>query len=134
MKHIVLAIALGLLPASLHAEETSTAQVPIQDASPEQDLDCAVFFALVGASAEGSRQTGVIASMTYFIGRFEAVSDTDFKTAAAKRLELTSLAEIVAESDDCISRMEAFSVRMNEFGDAFRGLQSELDNADSSGE
>lgn len=134
MKHIILAIALGLLPASLHAEEASTAQDPIQDASPEQDLDCAIFVALVGASAEGSRQTGVIASMTYFIGRFEAVSDTDFKTAAANRLELASLAEIVAESDDCISRMEAFSVRLNEFGDAFKGLQSKLDNADSSGE
>ncbi len=134
MKHIILAIALGLLPASLHAEETSTAQVPIQDASPEQDLDCAIFLALVGASAEGKRQTGVIASMAYFIGRFEAVSDTDFKTAAAKRLELASLAEIVAESDDCISLIEALSVRMNEFGDAFKGLQGELDDADSSGE
>jgi hypothetical protein len=130
MKHIILAIALGLLPASLHAEKASTAQ----DASPEQDLDCAIFFALVGGKSEGSRQAGVIAAMSYFIGRFEVVSEIDFSTAAAEHLELASLAEIIAESDDCISRMEAFSVRLNEFGDAFKGLQSELDNADSSGE
>jgi hypothetical protein len=134
MKHIILAIALGLLPASLHAEEASTAQDPIQDASPEQDFDCAIFVALVGGKSEGSRQAGVIAAMSYFIGRFEVVSEIDFSTAAAEHLELASLAEIVAESDDCISRMEAFSVRLNEFGDAFKGLQSELDNADSSGE
>ena len=134
MKHIILAIALGLLPASLHAGEASTAQDPIQDASPEQDLDCAIFFALVGGKSEGSRQAGVIAAMSYFIGRFEVVSEIDFSTAAAEHLELASLAEIIAESDDCISRMEAFSVRLNEFGDAFKGLQSELDNADSSGE
>ena len=134
MKHIILAIALGLLPASLHAKEASTAQDPIQDASPEQDLDCAIFFALVGGKSEGSRQAGVIAAISYFIGRFEVVSEIDFSTAAAEHLELASLAEIIAESDDCISRMEAFSVRLNEFGDAFKGLQSELDNADSSGE
>lgn len=134
MKHIILAIAFGLLPASLHAKEASTAQDPIQDASPEQDLDCAIFFALVGGKSEGSRQAGVIAAISYFIGRFEVVSEIDFSTAAAEHLELASLAEIIAESDDCISRMEAFSVRLNEFGDAFKGLQSELDNADSSGE
>ena len=96
MKHIILAITLGLLPASLHAEEASTAQDPIQDASPEQDLDCAIFFALVGGKSEGSRQAGVIAAISYFIGRFEVVSEIDFSTAAAEHLELASLAEIVA--------------------------------------
>ncbi|MDA0820371.1 MAG: hypothetical protein O3C52_05675 [Proteobacteria bacterium] len=72
--------------------------------------------------------------MSYFIGRFEVVSEIDFSTATAERLELASLAEIVAQSDDCLSRVEAFSIRVNEFGDAFKGLQSELDNADSSGD
>lgn len=96
MKHIILAIALGLLPASLHAKEASTAQDPIQDASPEQGLDCAIFFALVGGKSEGSRQAGVIAAISYFIGRFEVVSEIDFSPAAAEHLELASLAEIVA--------------------------------------
>ena len=86
MKHIILAIALGLLPASLHPKEASTAQDSIQDASPEQDLDSAIFFALVGGKSEGSRQAGVIAAMSYFIGRFEVVSEIDFSTAAAEHL------------------------------------------------
>ena len=34
--------------------------------------------------------------MSYFIGRFEVVSEIDFSTAAAEHLELASLAEIVA--------------------------------------
>ncbi|NND48767.1 MAG: hypothetical protein HKN60_00780 [Rhizobiales bacterium] len=133
MRHFILAIALGLMPISLNAQ-TAAEPDPVSAARPEQDLDCAIFVAMAGANAEGSRQTGVIASMTYFIGRFEAVSDIEFKTAAAERLKLASMAEIVAKSDGCISRMEAFSVRMNEFGEAFKDMQSELDDEDSSDE
>lgn len=131
MKRFILAVAMGLLPASLHAQEALLDSDHPEQASAEQDLDCAIFVALAGANAEGTKQSGVIASMTYFIGRFEAAAGSDFSVAAKERLRLAALEDIVAQSGACMSRMESFSVRLNEFGEAFKGLKSELDNAES---
>ena len=130
MRNFILTIALGLLPASLHAQETVSGSALTEQVSPEQDLDCAIFVALAGANAEGTRQSGVIASMTYFIGRFEAATGADFSSAAAERLRLAALEEIVAQSGICMSRMEAFSVRLDKFGEAFKGLQGELNSTE----
>lgn len=133
MKYILPSIALGLMPLSLNAQEVAQ-QDPVAVATPEQDLDCAIYITLVGVRAQGKQQTGVVAGMTYFIGRYEAASGQDVSAAASERLKLATLEEIVAQSDDCLARMTAMGETVQSLGEAFKGLQDELNKPEDSSE
>ncbi|NNF93287.1 MAG: hypothetical protein HKM91_01650 [Altererythrobacter sp.] len=131
MKRFILAVAMGLLPASLCAQEALPDSAQPEQVSPEQDLDRALFVALMGGKADEERKASVAAVMTYFIGRYEAISGSDFGTAASERLKQVKLVDIFAQDEVCLPRLQILGTKMGEYGEIFKGSQAEQQNQNS---
>ena len=104
-----------------------------QDAGPkpsmQDDLDCALFTAMVlGDFEEGEdpeAESGVLAGLTYFVGRWEAAGGTNLKQALIDRIETMSDLEFESLGDKCGDRMEELGGKMEEAGEALIALGEE---------
>ncbi|MXP32585.1 hypothetical protein GRI94_12210 [Erythrobacter jejuensis] len=105
----------------------ATAQSPdVQNPTPEDDLDCALFAAYVLDSSEdltADESTGIMSGMTYFIGRWEAVRGGDLKAAMVDRVKTMSMLDFGALGPTCGGRMTAMGARMTDAGTALIELE-----------
>lgn len=120
------------LVAALAVAFPAAAQTPAATPSPEDDLDCALVASIILESGEdmtAEERTGIVAGMTYFIGRWEAVRGGDLNSAMVERFQQLNLAEFSPLAQTCGTRMEEMGGRMTAAGDAIEALDDRAETA-----
>ena len=119
---LALAVALGSVSvASLAQNETGPAS-----ATPEQDIQCALWASVISGSSEDEQVKEAYAyALNFFLGRYEAASGEDFRpamTAAAEAAD-ADFALLEAQDEPCSARWEEYLERLDQWGS--EGLEAE---------
>ncbi len=119
-------LALGLAALPIAAQEAPAEQAaPVY--TPEDDLDCAMFVSAVlgtlGEDASAEDASGLISGMTYFVGRYEAVSGDNVDTAMPARYPIFAQNDFENYRTTCSSRMVAIGARLEIAGGAITAIE-----------
>lgn len=115
MKHFILAVAMGLLPSSLYAQDALPEPEPIDLTNPERNFNCALY-ALTLAQGVGAeekeRQLAAFGFFLYFVGRYEGSTDEFFEPAFLERAENMKADDLAEISLECLPEIGALTVKL----------------------
>jgi hypothetical protein len=119
------------LSLSLAALPIVAQEAPVEESAPvytpEDDLDCAMFVSVVlgslGDNATAEDMSGLISGMTYFVGRYEAVSGDDVDTAMPARYPIFAQNDFENYRTMCSDRMIAIGTRLEVAGSAISAIE-----------
>ena len=121
--------AFALLGASVAGAQEAASSTNGQGFSPEDDLDCALYVGSLMGEAEGVMtpdvQTAYLASMTYFIGRYEAQRGTPINVALAERYPEFLKQDARTMEQICGLRTRGFASRMETISRVLADVQRE---------
>lgn len=119
----------ALLSASLAGAQEGGASTNAQGFSPEDDLDCALYVGSLMGEGEGVMTPDVVsaylASMTYFIGRYEAQRGTPINVALAERYPEFLKKDARQMEQICGLRTRGFASRMETISRVLSDVQRE---------
>lgn len=123
---IIVPLALGLAALPIAAQDPPAEQTaPVY--TPEDDLDCAMFVSAVlgtmGDTATAEDTSGLISGMTYFVGRYEAVSGDNVDTAMPARYPIFAQNDFDRYRTMCSDRMVAIGTRLEIAGSAITAIE-----------
>lgn len=116
------------------AQDNQPESTPIVVPSPEDDLSCALFTAFVldqrGGDVQSQESTGIVAGLTYFLGRYEAVRDGDLAQAMVEHYQALTMEEFGNLGKICGPRMTQLSQRMQAASAAMQVIEQQSETAD----
>jgi hypothetical protein len=120
---------LALLSASAAGAQGGEASTSAQGFTPEDDLDCALYVGSLMGEAEGVMTPDVasayLASMTYFIGRYEAQRGKPINVALAERYPEFLKQDVREMEQICGLRTRGFASRMETISRVLSDVQRE---------
>jgi len=122
-------IAGALLLSGFAASAQENTEQLGQGFSPEDDLDCALYIGGLLGSGDGvmtpDAETGLVSTMTYFLGRYEAQRGTPINVALAERFPIFLERDSNDIEQTCGLRAFGFGRRMEDVGRVMVEVQSE---------
>lgn len=127
VRRLALACA-PVVPAALLLSAPVLAQDDAQYTA-EDDLDCAIIVSMVlgalGDRASAEQQQGLVSGLSYFVGRYEALSDTPLDAAMLERYRVLRDQDVTARQQVCGARMQGMGQRMQAAGGALTSLEEQ---------
>lgn len=120
---------LALLSATAAGAQDGEPSTSAQGFTPEDDLDCALYVGSLMGEAEGVMTPDVasayLASMTYFIGRYEAQRGKPINVALAERYPEFLKQDVREVEQICGLRTRGFASRMETISRVLSDVQRE---------
>jgi hypothetical protein len=92
-------------------------------ATPEQNLDCAAWSAVLGGSAKGAEEkAGVAGMLAWFIGLYEGATGSSIDDALTARIAKLTPQDIKDINVSCATRSIGFGNRLVELGKRISAL------------
>ena len=119
MVRLALAAALALAPVAATAAQSD-------NATPAQNLDCAIWASIViGNSDDEAVTSGLGMILGYFIGLYEAATGNDIDEAMVARASVITETELEALDTTCSARMVAYGERLGALGSRMQAMGGE---------
>jgi hypothetical protein len=88
-----------------------------QQATPQENLDCAVWAAYkIGVSQDDQVKNALSIAVAWFIGQYEGQVGEVIDPAMAARAQELDLAAVEALTEPCVERFQAFGDRLSTLG------------------
>jgi hypothetical protein len=93
-----------------------------QQATPQENLDCAVWAAYkIGVSQDDTVKNALSIAVAWFIGQYEGQTGTVIDAAMAARARELDAAGVDRLTDTCVGRFGAFGDRLSSLGAQLSG-------------